>query len=94
MNLPPTTEQFRLASLGVACLAIYALSTGWAVFAVGSLESVSCSGKFQRLYCDAGSMLGNLFKPNSPWLGYILLQCLDGVFFFFVAWKAYVRSKA
>lgn len=94
MNFPPTAEQLRLASLGVACMAIYELSVGWAIYAAGSLENVSCSGRYQRLFCEAGSLLGHMFQPHSAWLGYVLLEGLSGVFFLSLAWLTYVRSKA
>ncbi len=94
MNLPPTAQQRRLACLGVAGMSFYTLANAWTVYASGSLDSVSCSGRFQRLYCVAGAGLGRLYSPNSAWLGYVLFECIVGVFFFLVAWGGYVRSKA
>ena len=94
MNSQPTPEQLRLASLVVACMAAYELIQSWIVYAAGSLEDVSCSGRYQRLFCEAGSVLGRLFEPYSPWLGYVLLEGLFGVVFLSLAWLTYVRSKA
>ena len=94
MKLHPTSKELRLASLGVACLSLYGLVEAWIVFAAGSLENVSCSGTSQRFFCAAGAILGQMFQPNSPWLGYVLFQCIVGIFLFFTAWKVYLRSRA
>jgi hypothetical protein len=92
MNLPPTSKQLRLASLGLACISLYGLADAWVVFVAGSMEKVSCSGTSQRFFCIAGAMLGHLFQPNSPWLGYVIFQCIVGIFVFFGAWKTYLQS--
>lgn len=94
MNLPPTAKELRFASFGIACMAVYGLSVGWTVYAAGSLADISCSSRFKWLLCEAGSVLGHMFQPHSPWLGYVLLENLLGVFFLFLAWLTYVRSKA
>jgi len=93
MKLPPTSKEFVAVLLLGAFLSLNLLSDAWTVFAVGGLEKISCSGPAQRLFCTAGSMLGHLFEPNSPWLGYVLFKCFFGLFIFFVAWLAYLRRK-
>jgi hypothetical protein len=94
INFPSTAKQLRLASFGIACMAIYASSAGWAVYASGSMANVSCNGRYHRLFCDVGSLLGHMFQPHSAWLGYVFLEGFLSIFFLSLAWLTYVRSKA
>lgn len=94
MNLPPDRKQIRLSAVGVLALALFTLFDAWAVYAAGSLARVSCSGSFQRTSCSLGSVLGRLFEPSSPWLGYVLFHGVLGTFLAASAYLLYVRSKA
>ncbi len=94
MNVPPSSEQLRLASLGAACWALYELLQAGITYSAGSMENIACHRLIHRLFCEVGSVLGHLFEPNSALLGYVLLKGLFGTFMVSVAWLIYVRSKA